>query len=131
LLLLREELLLDGFSAPLYAEYLAHALAARLCSLTSTVPENSRFAKEKLPSPVFRRIIDRLESTPLERYDIDSLAAESGYSSGHFVRSFRASTGLPPHQFSNVFEPHVPGLVEQQQVGIAFGLQASHSSAQS
>jgi AraC family transcriptional regulator len=99
LLLLREELLLDGFSAPLYAEHLAHALAMRLCSLARSVPESGQLATEKFALPVFRRIIDRLEATPLERYDIASLAAETGYSSGHFLRSFRATTGLPPHQF--------------------------------
>jgi AraC family transcriptional regulator len=99
LLLLREELLWDGFLGPLYAEHLTHALAMRLCSLTRTVPENGHLSIERFAPPVFRRIVDRLESTPLEHYDLASLAAETGYSSGHFLRSFRATTGLPPHQF--------------------------------
>lgn len=98
LLLLREELV-EGFSAPLYVQHLADALAMRLCSLARTIPQNRRLAPEKFALPVVRRIIERLESTPLERYDLASLAAETGYSSGHFLRSFRATTGLPPHQF--------------------------------
>jgi AraC family transcriptional regulator len=54
--------------------------------------------KSPLPRPTLRRILERIESLDAD-LDLVSLAAESGYSRGHFLRMFRAATGLTPHHY--------------------------------
>jgi AraC family transcriptional regulator len=40
-----------------------------------------------------------MQSDLCARYDLASLAAETGYSKSHFLRAFQASTGTTPHQY--------------------------------
>jgi AraC-like DNA-binding protein len=51
---------------------------------------------------VQRRIVEavrRIEEDPDESLTLDALAALSGLSPFHFLRTFRAATGLSPHQY--------------------------------
>jgi AraC family transcriptional regulator len=52
-----------------------------------------------LSRPQMRRIEDYIEATLSEVIPIGRLSAESGLSVSHFVRQFRLSTGISPHQF--------------------------------
>ena len=83
----------------LYSETLAQALAMRflLCGNSSVHTLNS--SVEPLPPRILRRIRDRIEAELDTELSLTSLAKESGYSRAHFLRMFRAATGLTPHQY--------------------------------
>ena len=83
----------------LYSEALEHALAMRflLCGNSSEHARNS--SVEPLPPRILRRIRDRIEAELDTELSLASLAKESGYSRAHFLRMFRAATGLTPHQY--------------------------------
>lgn len=83
----------------LYSETLAHALATRFLLYESS-PEHTRNASvEPLPPRILRRVRDRIEAELDTELSLASLARESGYSRAHFLRMFRAATGLTPHQY--------------------------------
>ena len=83
----------------LYSETLAHALAMRFL-LHGTSPEHTlNSSVEPLPSRILRRIRDRIEAELDTDLSLASLSKESGYSRAHFLRMFRAATGLTPHQY--------------------------------
>src|ERR1700691_3856422 len=44
-------------------------------------------------------VLKELDSDPISRHSIEDMARISGYSRGHFLRSFRLLTGVPPHQY--------------------------------
>jgi AraC family transcriptional regulator len=87
-----------GPSGRLYVDHLAHALAVRL--LLSGVPEKHKAsaAVSALPTNVLRRVIERMHDFSAD-LNLEALAAESGYSRGHFLRMFQATTGLTPHRY--------------------------------
>jgi AraC family transcriptional regulator len=83
----------------LYSETLAHALATRFL-LYGTSSEHTRNSSvEPLPPRILRGIRDRIEAELDTELSLASLAKESGYSRAHFLRMFRAATGLTPHQY--------------------------------
>ena len=47
----------------------------------------------------FYKLIERIETNPLEQFDLAALAAESGYSYTRFIHAFRAQTGLSPDKY--------------------------------
>ena len=96
LLLLGEEAKSGGLSGSLYAEGLAQALAARLVALSRA---SWNCSPPTLSRTTLRRLIERIQDDPHARYDLETLAAEIGYSKRHFLRAFRASTGFTPHQY--------------------------------
>jgi AraC family transcriptional regulator len=98
LLLLQEEARLGGLTGALYAEGLGQALAGRFLTLTH-IRGRSRLPEAKLRSTTMRRLIERIEQTPPAQFDLQTLAAEAGYSKRHFLRAFHASTGFSPHQY--------------------------------
>jgi AraC family transcriptional regulator len=81
----------------LYSETLAHALAMRFLLYDSKSEHSS--SVEPLPPRILRRIRDRIEAELDTELSLASLANESGYSRAHFLRMFRAATGLTPHQY--------------------------------
>jgi AraC family transcriptional regulator len=85
-------------SGPLYANDLIHSLRARLLYLTRARAKG-HWLKNKMDVGTLRRLSDRLETTPETDLDLDTLAAESGCSKRHLMRSYRASTGRSPHQY--------------------------------
>jgi AraC family transcriptional regulator len=48
---------------------------------------------------ILNRVREKIEANLDADLSLDSLAEESGYSRAHFLRMFRAATGLTPHQY--------------------------------
>ncbi len=88
-----------GLSGRLYVDHLAHALALRFLWLSGRtgVDRPSQFGK--LPRRVLQRVLDRMKAELATDLDLNTLAAESGYSRSHFLRTFRAGMGCSPHQW--------------------------------
>ncbi len=90
----------EGYpSGKIYADYLAHALVTRFLFLgkrmTSTEGLRSTSA---LPRHVLRRVVDLMNDLGND-LSLQTLARESGYSRGHFVRMFQKNTGQTPHRY--------------------------------
>jgi AraC family transcriptional regulator len=99
LLLMSNEVRTGGLSGRLYLQYLTQALVARLLTRGREHWENKSGNAEGFPVKSVRRVLDRIKSEPTADFDLSSLAAETGYSRRHFLRTFRASTGLSPYQY--------------------------------
>jgi AraC family transcriptional regulator len=99
LLLMSSEIRTGGLSGRSYLEHLTHALAARLLTRGRDHDGSKNPNSEGLPSQILGKILDRIKSEPTADFDLSSLAAETGYSRRHFLRTFRASTGLSPYQY--------------------------------
>ena len=82
-----------------YSETLAHALAMRFLLHGGWSEHTLNSSVEALPPRILRRIRDRIEAELDTELSLASLAKESGYSRAHFLRMFRAATGLTPHQY--------------------------------
>lgn len=82
-----------------YSETLAHALAMRFLLYGGSSEHTLNSSVEPLPPRILRRIRDRIEAELDTELSLASLAKESGYSRAHFLRMFRAATGLTPHQY--------------------------------
>jgi AraC family transcriptional regulator len=97
------DLMINDFESPrpcaLYTETLVHALAMRFLLHGSSSERTLNSAVEPLPPRILRRIRDRIEAELDTGLSLASLAKESGYSRAHFLRMFRAATGLTPHQY--------------------------------
>jgi mannose-1-phosphate guanylyltransferase len=52
----------------------------------------------KLRNRILQRVLDRMKAELATNLDLNTLAAESGYSRSHFLRIFRAAMGCSPHQ---------------------------------
>ena len=89
----------QGSSGKLYAEHLAHALALRFRQVSGGVPDHKPSQFGKMPALFLQRVLDRMRADFATDLDLKTIAAESGYSKGHFLRTFRASTGCSPHQW--------------------------------
>jgi AraC family transcriptional regulator len=88
----------EGQPYALYSETLAHALAMRFL-LYKSPAATQNFSAKPLPPRILRRIRDRIEAELDTEISLTSLAKESGYSRAHFLRMFRAATGLTPHRY--------------------------------
>jgi AraC-like DNA-binding protein len=53
----------------------------------------------KLQRRLLQRVLDRMKADLATDLDLNTLAAESGYSRSHFLRTFRAVIGCSPHQY--------------------------------
>ncbi len=83
----------------LYSQTLEHALAMRFLLRGSSSVHGLKSSIGALPPRILRRIRDRIEAGVDTELSLASLAKESGYSRAHFLRMFRAATGLTPHQY--------------------------------
>lgn len=95
----RAELAADAPNGALYAETLAVGLVLHLLA-------NYGVAKPKVPSPrgkltsfQLRRVVDFIRSQLDNDVSLLALAECAHVSLFHFARLFRATLGLPPHQF--------------------------------
>lgn len=97
--MLMEELEAERPFGRLYVDSLAHALVTRyvLLDCASTARQEQRVAG--LMPRILRRVREKIEANLDTDLSLDSLAEESGYSRAHFLRMFRAATGLTPHQY--------------------------------
>lgn len=87
-----------GASGTLYAESLAHALAVRFFFLGEYHPTRSQ-SIAILPQRKLRCIQDLIETRLDTDLTLQELATEIGYSRSHFLRMFRATTGMTPHRY--------------------------------
>src|SRR6266567_1906944 len=71
--------------------------ATVLISGGTQVPRRSPCGK--LQSRLLRRVLERMKADLATDLDLSTLAAESGYSRSHFLRTFRAAMGCSPHQW--------------------------------
>jgi transcriptional regulator GlxA family with amidase domain len=53
----------------------------------------------KLQRRLLQRVLDRMNVDLAADLDLNILAAESGYSRSHFLRTFRAAMGCSPHRW--------------------------------
>jgi AraC family transcriptional regulator len=89
----------QGASGKLYADHLAYALALRFRQLSGGVRCPKPSQSGKMPTRILQRVLDRMRANLATNLDLNTIAAESGYSRTHFLRTFRASTGYSPHQW--------------------------------
>ena len=99
LLLLVKESETGGQCGTLYAESLIVALATRLlyAARLEKLPVSPRVSP--LPLRLLRRVLERMQADLSTNIDLSTLAAESGYSRAHFLRTFRAAMGQTPHRY--------------------------------
>jgi AraC family transcriptional regulator len=76
----------------------AAATAARADVLSGGTRAVRRSQCGKLPKRLLQRVLDRMNADLAADLDLSTLAAESGYSRSHFLRTFRAAMGCSPHQ---------------------------------
>ena len=88
----------QGVSGRLYADHLAHALALRFRQLSGGLRGPKPSQSGKMPTRILQRVLDRMRADLATNLDLHTIAAESGYSRTHFLRTFRASTRYSPHQ---------------------------------
>jgi AraC family transcriptional regulator len=97
--MLLEELETEQPLGRLYVDSLAHALATRFLLLDCDSGSRSESGVSPLPTRILNRVREKIEANLDTDLSLDSLAEESGYSRAHFLRMFRAATGLTPHQY--------------------------------
>jgi AraC family transcriptional regulator len=86
-------------SGRLYADSLAHALATRYLLLDRVSHSTTASRVSGLPARILNRIQEKIKANLDSDLTLENLAEESGYSRAHFLRMFRAATGLTPHQY--------------------------------
>jgi len=89
----------QGASGKLYVDHLAHALALRFRQLSGAVPDHKPSQSGKMPTRVLQRVLDMMRAYLATDLDLRTIAAESGYSRTHFLRTFRQSMGYSPHHW--------------------------------
>jgi AraC family transcriptional regulator len=97
--LLETEMLAGGETGLLYADSLAQALAARYLLLNENIDQAIAQQVSPLPQASLRRVREYMEAHLQNNLSLDQLARETHYSRGHFLRMFRAATGMTPHQY--------------------------------
>jgi AraC family transcriptional regulator len=96
-MLLFEEASSGGPSERLYADHLTHALILRIFALEDESQIDSSF-QSALPRHILRRVTERIHDHKAD-LDLQTLAAEAGFSRRHFLRMFHKATGDTPHQY--------------------------------
>lgn len=93
------EVLEGGTTGRLYAEGLAHALAAHLIHAYTSTPRSLPPIIRGLSAAQLRNVTALIEDRLSEDLSLAELASAVGLSSSHFSSLFRKSTGLSPHQY--------------------------------
>ena len=99
LLLLAKESETGGRCGSFYVESLVAALATRLLYAAHSEKFAANERTSPLPPRPLRRVLERMQASLSADLDLATLAAESGYSRAHFLRTFRAATGQTPHRY--------------------------------
>ncbi len=97
--MLADELESEAPMGRLYVDSLAHALATRYLCLDCGLSPRPESGVSPLPLRILNRVRDKIEAHLDTGLSLKSLAQESGYSRAHFLRMFRAATGMTPHQY--------------------------------
>jgi AraC-like DNA-binding protein len=83
---------------PLHDLY-GDGLALSLLISALNLPLSARRKRSKLASWQLRRAVDFIEENCLRNIRLEELASLTGLSQSHFSHAFKASTGVPPHQW--------------------------------
>jgi AraC family transcriptional regulator len=98
--LLMEEMQAGGPSGKLYRESLVNSLAIRFILCGNSSDQTELYSPvSKLPLPTLKRVLDLIEEKLASDITLTALAAEAGYSRGHFVKMFYKATGMTPHRY--------------------------------
>ncbi|WFU04356.1 AraC family transcriptional regulator (plasmid) [Rhizobium sp. CB3171] len=79
----------------LYGDGLTLSLLINVLQLRGSQPRR----RSELASWQLRRAVDYIEENCLRNIRLEELASLTGLSQSHFSHAFKASTGLPPHQW--------------------------------
>jgi AraC-like DNA-binding protein len=95
--------LLEGLRRPteanqLFVDHMMLALTAHVAQAYSELRNAEPLSGGLAPWQV-KRACERLEADLAGKLTLEDVAAEVGISASHFSRAFRASVGLPPHQW--------------------------------
>jgi len=93
------ELANDAPNGGLYAETLTIGFALHMLSTYAVAKPRLSLPRGKLNSYQLRRVVDFIQSHLTENVSLLTLADQAHVSPFHFARQFRATVGLPPHQF--------------------------------
>jgi AraC family transcriptional regulator len=93
------ELTTGGAGGLLAAESLANILAIHLIRHVLAPPEPARRREGTLPRARLRAVVEYIEEHLDACPTLEQMAAVARLSPYHFARQFKATTGLPPHQY--------------------------------
>ena len=93
------ELAADSSNGPLYAETLTVGFALYLLSSYAISKPKIPLPRGKLNAFQLRTVVDFIQSHLDEAVSLLALAEQANVSPFHFARQFRATVGMPPHQF--------------------------------
>jgi AraC family transcriptional regulator len=99
MLAVNEELTADATGGRLAAESLANVLAVHLLRHLSAPRRLERGRDGVLPRGRLRAVVEYIEEHLDGCLTLAQIAAAAHLSAYHFARQFRATTGLPPHQY--------------------------------
>ena len=81
-------------------DFVRSALAIRYLQLGDRARHQSvHSAVSTLPPHALKRVLERIDHSFQSDVSLASLAEEAGYSRSHFLKMFRTSTGMTPHQY--------------------------------
>ncbi|MBY0548986.1 MAG: AraC family transcriptional regulator [Candidatus Obscuribacterales bacterium] len=83
----------------LYGDSIATTMAAHLLTHYSAARVRSTQAKGKFDSRTLNLVVDYLKTNACEGISLTQLASLAHMSPHHFLRTFKASTGMTPHQY--------------------------------
>lgn len=96
---LLHELQYDQIGSRLYGESLAQVLAIHLLRRYSAANSSSSQPKGGLPQPLLRSVLEYIHDSLDQDPGLAELAALAGMSPSAFLKLFKQSMGLPPHQY--------------------------------
>jgi len=95
----RSELAADSPNGSLYADTLTVGFTLHLLASYAIAKPKLPLPRGKLSSFQLRTVVDFVQSHLHESVSLLALADQAHVSPFHFARKFRATVGLPPHQF--------------------------------
>ena len=99
MLAVNHELTADAPAGRLAAESLANLLAVHLIRTVSAPRSPARRRDGALPRGKLRAVVEYIEENLDVGLTLEQMAAVAHLSAYHFARQFKATTGLPPHQY--------------------------------
>jgi AraC family transcriptional regulator len=95
------DLLVSGETCPVYADYIARTIAARLVRghSTASVERASGRKSEGLSARQLERAINYIEDNLGCSFGLADIAAAANLGTQHFSRQFKRRVGIPPHRF--------------------------------